>query len=330
MDKTKYLLNGQKVRLKEISELLAQSGLAERTYTIIGQGLVDAALSLKPEERRKLFEEAAGIGLYRARREEAINRLDTTRRNLERVLDILTELEPRLHSLERQAKRAMEYDQVKADLKVLLRDWYGYHWHRTQQDLLHTREVLRSQEERLLQTRERQAGVEEDLAGVRGQVHALRGELNEWHRQSAEIYTRSEQVNKALAVMEERQRALANQQNSTRSDLARLEEEQKARADRLADLEEERDRLQSELDEALERVTAVRAALEARQKERTQLENKQRETRRLLVNDETRQVQLKAHLSELANRLENLRSNQQGLMQAIQREGEDKRTDCPP
>ena len=123
--------------------------------------------------------------------------------------------------------------------------------------------------------------------------------------------------------MEERQRALANQQNSTRSDLARLEEEQKARADRLADLEEERDRLQAELDEALERMTAARAALEARQKERMQLENKQRETRRLLVNDETRQVQFKAHLSELANRLENLRSNQQGLMQAIQREGED-------
>src|SRR5512145_74566 len=107
-----YLLNGQKVRLKEIGELLAQSGLAERTYTMIGQGLVDSALSLKPDERRRFFEEAAGIGLYRSRREESLNRLETTRRNLERVLDILTELEPRLHSLEKQAKRAMEYEQV--------------------------------------------------------------------------------------------------------------------------------------------------------------------------------------------------------------------------
>jgi len=58
-----YLLNGLKVRLKDITELLSQTGLAERTYTIIGQGLVDVALSLKPDERRKLFEEAAGIGL---------------------------------------------------------------------------------------------------------------------------------------------------------------------------------------------------------------------------------------------------------------------------
>src|SRR5512141_3305112 len=131
-----YLLNGQKVRLKEIAELLGRSGLAERTYTIIGQGLVDAALSLKPEERRKLFEEAAGIGLYRSRREESLTRLDTTRRNLERVLDILSELEPRLGSLERQAKRAMDYERIRADLRVLMRDWYGYHWHKAQQDVL--------------------------------------------------------------------------------------------------------------------------------------------------------------------------------------------------
>ena len=110
-----YLLNGQRVRLRDVSELLAQSGLAERTYTVIGQGLVDAALSLKAEERRRLFEEAAGIGLHRARRDEALRRLDTTRRNLERVQDILAELQPRLRSLERQARRAQEFEQVRTD-----------------------------------------------------------------------------------------------------------------------------------------------------------------------------------------------------------------------
>ncbi len=129
-----YLLNGQRVRLKEIAELLGRSGLAERTYTIIGQGLVDAALSLKPEERRRFFEEAAGIGLYRGRREEALTRLDTTRRNLERVLDILSELEPRLASLEKQAK---DHDITHpADLRLLLRDWYGYHWHPQQGEVV--------------------------------------------------------------------------------------------------------------------------------------------------------------------------------------------------
>jgi chromosome segregation protein len=108
-----YLLNGQRVRLREISELLAASGLAQRTYTVVGQGLVDSVLSLRAEDRRLLFEEAAGIGLHRSRREEAVRRLDKTRRNLERADDILREVRPRLRSLERQAKQAQAFEQLR-------------------------------------------------------------------------------------------------------------------------------------------------------------------------------------------------------------------------
>jgi len=318
-----YLLNGQKVRLKEIAELLAQSGLAERTYTIIGQGLVDAALSLKPEERRRFFEEAAGIGLYRARREEALGRLDTTRRNLERVLDILTELEPRLASLEKQAKRAVEYEQVRADLRLLLRDWYGYHWHRTQQDLVHAQQVLRVQEERLQQTRQRQAEVDGQSLKARASLQELRGELNAWHSQSAGLHTQREKVSRTLAVLDERQRAALQQMQNTRSDLARLEEEQKARQDRLADLEEERERSRQELKEAEERVAAARKNLEARQAERAQIESRLRDLRRAQVAAETRQVQLKAHRDELSARVETLKGNQRGLQQSLARDAED-------
>ena len=132
------------MRLREINELLSQAGLSERTYTILGQGLVDASLALKAEDRRRLFEEAAGVGLYRTRREEALKRLDNTARNLERVLDIMAELEPRLRSLERQARRAIEYSQAQAALKITLREWYGYHWHRAQKDLADTRQAVRT------------------------------------------------------------------------------------------------------------------------------------------------------------------------------------------
>ena len=141
-----YQVNGQRVRLKDINELLGQSGLAERTYTIIGQGLIDSALSLKPDDRRRFFEEAAGIGLFRSRREEALSRLEITHRNLERISDILGELEPRLHSLQRQSKRAIEYEQISKDLTVLLKDWYGYHWHKVQQSLVEAIEQSENQE----------------------------------------------------------------------------------------------------------------------------------------------------------------------------------------
>ncbi len=228
-----YLLNGQRVRLREISELLAQSGLAERTYTIIGQGLVDAALALKPEERRRLFEEAAGIGLYRLRREEAINRLESTRRNLDRVQDILVELEPRLRSLEKQAKRVQEYERLKGELRTLLREWYGYHWHRGQQELTHAREVLHAQENRLEQARKRHAEISEEVLAFRDQIQEIRTALNGWHGQSAELHTSRERVNRELAILEERKRSLSEQDQSIQGDLVRLEEEILAYQDRI-------------------------------------------------------------------------------------------------
>ena len=101
--KNEYLINNQRVRLKDFSELLGKTGLSDRPYTIIGQGLVDTALSIKADERSKLFEEAAGIGLYQSRKEEALRRLETTERNLERALDIIAEIKPRVRNLEKQA-----------------------------------------------------------------------------------------------------------------------------------------------------------------------------------------------------------------------------------
>ena len=206
-----YLVNGQKVRLRDVSELLAQSGLAERTYTIIGQGVVDAALALKAEERRRLFEEAAGIGLHRSRREEALRRLEITRRNLERVEDILAELQPRLRSLERQARRLLEYEQVRTDLQVLLREWYGYHWHRTQEELLSAREVARGRESTLEEIRQEQSGQEEVISVQRESIQARRSQLNSLHRQLSQYHLERETLIREEAVSEERSRSQLHQ-----------------------------------------------------------------------------------------------------------------------
>jgi chromosome segregation protein len=245
-----YLINGQRVRLREISELLARSGLAERTYTIIGQGLVDAALALKPEERRKLFEEAAGIGLYRSRREEALNRLESTRRNLERVQDILVELEPRMRSLEKQARRVQEYDRLQAELRLLLKDWYGFQWHRAQQEMTRTVEILRGQDAKAEKTRENHATVNTELSVYRGQINGLRTQLNEWHRQQSGLHAVREKINRELAILDERQKALNEQRQSHAIDLARLEEDLSQRKGRLEEIEGEKRRMDEDLEEA--------------------------------------------------------------------------------
>jgi chromosome segregation protein len=317
-----YLLNGQRVRLREIHELLAKSGLAERTYTIIGQGLVDAALSLKPDERRRFFEEAAGIGLYRSRREEALGRLESTRRNLERVLDILAELEPRLRSLERQARRAQEYDRVKADLHLILKDWYGYHWHNSQKEVAHTRDVYHSQEKRVEQSRNRLMAVDGKVQTSRALLQEVRNNLNLWHVELSDYHRQRERVSRNLAVMDERQRALLEQEQSLQSEVSRLEEEYQIRQDRFKSTAAEVERLKADMDDAkLQQDSALRN-LRTQQAERDKADQSQRTIRRQLVDAETRQVQLRAHENELANRMESLRKSQQMLKTAVENEAE--------
>src|SRR3990172_1117602 len=169
-----YLLNGQRVRLRDISELLARCGLAERTYTIIGQGLIDTALSLKADERRALFEEAAGIGVYRHKSEDALRKLEATQRNLERVLDILAEIKPRLRSLERQAQRARDFHLVKDDLHAMLKVWYGYHWHRAVEAVEQAKAEADLTQGELTDLQGKQEGYDQEVAGLRTRASALR------------------------------------------------------------------------------------------------------------------------------------------------------------
>lgn len=302
-----YLVNGQRVRLKDVSELLAQSGLAERTYTIIGQGLVDAALSLRADERRRLFEEAAGIGLHRSRREEALRRLDTTRRNLERVLDILSELQPRLASLERQARRAREFDQVKADLQVLLREWYGYHWHRLQRELGQAREATRLQEDRLENARKQHTALEEKLALVRERIQALRLELNGWHRQLAQLHSQREELSRSLAVSDEREHSLTSQQDNLQVELVNLQREASLRGEQLSIAGQEVQQLQAVLEEAHQQNSAARAALDERQSERVQAEERLRLSRQEVSGLNARLGQVQARHSERQQQLDRSR-----------------------
>jgi chromosome segregation protein len=313
-----YLLNDQHVRLRDLNELLAASGLSERTYTILGQGLVDASLALKADERRRLFEEAAGVGLYRVRREEALKRLENTTRNLERVLDIMSELEPRLRSLERQAKRALEYTRAQADLKVILREWYGYHWHRTQQELTDAHEVVRAQEARVREAREVHARTQAEYNTFREKFVGLRTQLNAWHRQSAELHNQREEVSRALAVLEERQRSLFSAQSSVLADQNRTSDDERIARERLAEAEQEAARLQSEYEEAQQQHTAAQQAFQERQAERASVEEKLKSARAEIDKWSTQRAESQARLDELKSRLENLQSRLKHAEKAIE------------
>jgi chromosome segregation protein len=315
--RNEYLLNSQHVRLKDINQLLAQSGLSERTYTILGQGLVDASLALRADERRRLFEEAAGIGLYRTRREEALRRLETTRRNLDRVLDILAELEPRLKSLERQAARAQEYAQIQADLRVLLLEWYGFHWHRAQRDLTVALDLGRNQEAKLAEARESYLSVRQNFTTFREHLNGLRARLNSWHRQSAQLHEGRESTSGNLAVLDERQRALLDNRQSGLSEQSRLSGEFKIAQERLNETEAETVRLQIEYDEAQTQTRTAQAALDDRQAEKSRLEADLQSARQKKDEFTTRRAGLQARLDDLASRAKGQKQKLEALAQAI-------------
>lgn len=310
-----YLLNGQKIRLRDIQELLAQSGLAERTYTLIGQGLVDSALSIRPDERRKFFEEAAGIGLYRSRREDSLNRLDQTRRNLERVTDILSELEPRLRSLERQTRRFVEYKTLQADLQVLLRTWYGFHWNNAQKDLSQSKLVLQERESHLNNVKNNYEKIEKQLTDIRNQISTKRSVLNELHSQSSTQHLELEKIIRDLAVMEERQRSLNDQEYNQNYDLVRLEEEIKSKETNLENLESEYQKLSQEVTEAKINLEHAQKSLNERFGVRGHLDGELQKARKTLLEKETRAVEAKAKLNELNERIRTIKLSLEKIRQ---------------
>ena len=298
-----YLLNGQRVRLKDVNELLAQSGLSERTYTILGQGLVDASLALKADDRRRLFEEAAGIGLYRGRREDALRRLEKTERNLERVLDVMTELEPLIRRLGRQAKRAQEYAQVQADLQVLLRDWHGYHWNRAQKMLTQAREDFRQQDAKLREVRRSHDTQLNQYTAFREQIQELRTKLNTWHRESSELHNDREAISRELAVLDERRRSLQASRQNLLVERERSKDEERIAQERLDSATGEHARLKSEAEEARAEIEKARTALTARRAERAEAEKELQSARQQLNTLNGKRAQLQAHLDNLETRI---------------------------
>src|SRR5947199_2946815 len=171
-----YLINKQKVRLKDVVLLLAQARIGYDSYTVVGQGSIDAALSLRAEERRGLFEDAAGIRPFQVQRADAENRLRQTEQNLDRLRDIVSEIEPRLAPLAEQARKAVEYGQLNSELQEALLTWYALQWRR----LRTTKERAElAEQEQAQQVRQ----VEQALQALDEQTNTLRGKRQQTQTQ---------------------------------------------------------------------------------------------------------------------------------------------------
>ena len=124
---SEYAFNGQACRLKDIQKLFMDTGVGRTSYSIMAQGQIDQILSSKPEERRAVFEEAAGITKYKSQRREALSKLALTDQNLARVADVVGEVSRQIGTLRRQAAKAMRYKRVNHRLRHLGLAWSAFH-----------------------------------------------------------------------------------------------------------------------------------------------------------------------------------------------------------
>ncbi|MDX1614300.1 MAG: chromosome segregation protein SMC [Candidatus Promineifilaceae bacterium] len=294
-----YLLNGQRVRLRDVSELLASSGLAERTYTIIGQGLIDQALSLRADERRALFEEAAGIAHYKHQRATTLRRLEETQHNLERIHDILAELKPRLNYLKRQSNRAQNYEQVAADLRHQLRIFYGYQWRQTRLEARLARLASEEAEKAWQTSRLRQSELRASLTELREKINAVRGELKQRQSKREELRQQQEEVRRRLAVAQERREQFVRQLREI--------------GDEIPDVEQQRALTEAHVVEAANQVEVAQKLLDKREVQRAEFRESSGTLRQEIEKREKAIARLEAQQQSYADEISELRGKSRQL-----------------
>ncbi len=218
-----YLFNGQVCRLKDIHKLFMDTGVGRTSYSIMAQGQIDQVLSSKPEERRAVFEEAAGITKYKSQRKEAMAKLALTDQNLARVADVIGEVSRQIGSLKRQASKAMRYKRLGHKLRHLSVSWSAFQ-HGKLSESIAALEValagLRAEAER------RRAALEGQQAGLESRK-ADRSRLNQRVQDAQQavydLRSQKDHAENAANLAQIRRTGLADRLAGTRDTLGELE-----------------------------------------------------------------------------------------------------------
>src|SRR5437868_8851443 len=188
---SEYFLNKTSCRLKDIHNLFADTGVGRTAYSIMEQGKIDLILSSRPEDRRSVFEEAAGITKYKTQKKEALRKLEATEANLLRIGDIIKEVKRQIGSLQRQAGKARRYQALHADLQVLDTHFSHRKLQSLEQELSEctaeiariseagqtTRDQINDGEARLAAARRGLDAADEKITGARAKVQQLENEI---------------------------------------------------------------------------------------------------------------------------------------------------------
>ncbi len=270
---SEYRLNGKTVRLKDVIDELLGIGLGTRSYAIIGQDRVSQVLAARPTDRRILLEEAAGITHYKVHKHEAELKLEHTRQNLQRLDDVITEVDRSLRQLKRQSKQAERYTRIETELREALRTLLTFRTHRLDAERKRLRAERVEIEDAVAASASGLAGTEADLAASRRQLDHERGEVESARSEVAKLLTSRERLETFL----ERSADLLD---NLRGSLERSRNQAKSLGD-------SRHTLAESLAEASSRVESLQAALTEVEDRRGTASLAEKRTRKALTSAET-------------------------------------------
>ena len=252
-----YYINGQACRLKDIRELIMDTGLGNESYSIVEQGKIDAILSCKPEKLRGLFEEAAGIVKHKSRKEEAEKRLEETRHDLQRIKDLVWELEKQLKPLQRSAEKLQKYRRYRDELEQLEVNLLLDQWEDNEKILLEGKKEEEALQEKLFALEQK---VEETAKLLQEKTGDLRQEeeiVEELKNNLFLMRSRKEQAGNQLQVLQERESGLKRESENYQRQLENIQADLAKNRQKSQELEKELEELALDEDDINKRMLAL-------------------------------------------------------------------------
>ncbi len=281
---SEYRINGTACRLKDIQELFMDTGVGREGYSIIGQGRIDEILSAKGDDRRRIFEEAAGIVKYKTRKNEAIHKLEKEQQNLLRVDDIIGELELQVGPLEEESRKAKEYLRLKEALKQAEAAQFVKDVARIDTQLQKLTEDRAAAESQRAEGIAKSEAEKEKAHSLREQAEALEKMLQQQNEEMTELRAEMEKTEGEIRLKEE-------QQANDAAHISRIQGEIAQKVEKLQQNKAERTECQA-------RMTALRLDMESRQTELNGLEEKYASLSDALIQDESKAESFKDEIFE--------------------------------
>ena len=321
---SEYLINGSPCRLKDINELFYDTGIGKEGYSIIGQGQIDRILSGKPEERRELFDEAAGIVKFKRRKAEAQKKLNEESQHLVRVNDILSELEKQVGPLERQSEKAKEYLKLKEELKKGDINLFILESEATKKELKLVNEKYKIATDELsgvqaqLDESAREYGINEArLNEFNLQIDENTSELNQAAIDKNKLLGQIEIINEQIKSVTSNGELLNNRRNDIKELLEDKEDEKKrliserfAIVDKVNELRTEKDRAEKDVKELSDSIEYLEKSTDEAKNQMFDVLNEMSQVKSRLQHNETLLGQINIRKAELTRQLINCKSEQ--------------------